>query len=76
MIKLNTFVHVDSDLVKVNQVQIGQLQQPLDSAGLYRVISLNHIGDTRGNDWVTELDTVTQSGKLPSMITNGGSNPW
>lgn len=69
-IKLNSLVHVDNTLVRAQQFDQGQQIYALDRDGIYRVIQLTYMGDTRGNDWYTEVETVTQAGVIPDMIVN------
>jgi len=75
-IKIGSLVHVDNSLIRNQKYDIGQPVYMLDHDGIYRVIKINHIGDTRGNDWYTELETVTQAGILPSMVSSGNTNPF
>jgi len=75
-IKINSLVHIDSRYVQASQVQVDQLQSPLDVNGLYRVISLTHRGDTRGNDWYTEINAVSQVAGIPALMQDGNINPW
>ena len=70
-IKIDSLVHVDNSLVRAQQFEQGQQVYALDSDGIYKVIQITYSGDTRGNDWYTEVETVTQAGKLPAMIANG-----
>lgn len=72
-IKLNSLFHVDNSKIATAQVQLGQYQVPLDAEGLYRVIKLNHVGDTRGQDWYTTITAITQNGSLPSLADNYGT---
>ncbi|GAB6170543.1 hypothetical protein JCM15765_03980 [Paradesulfitobacterium aromaticivorans] len=74
-IKINSLVHVDNSLIRNQQFDQGQ-PISLDHDGIYRAIKVTHIGDSRGNDWYTEIETVTQSGILPAMVANGGQVPW
>lgn len=85
-IKLGTMVHIDSSLVREAQftpnfTQIGQTAKvqkvnPLEVNGLYKVISIDHIGDTRGDDWYTECKTVSQKGAVPDLLTLSTGNPF
>jgi hypothetical protein len=75
-IKLNTLVHVDNSLVRNQQYAQEQAIYSLDRDGLYRVIKLTVVGDTRGNDWYTEVETVTQAGMVPALVANGEQSPW
>jgi hypothetical protein len=40
----------------------------LDPEGLYRVISINHNGDTRGNAWYSDITAVAQAGNIPEYM--------
>lgn len=75
-IKLNTLVHVDNSLVRNQQYEQGQAIYSLDGDGIYRVIKVTKIGDTRGNDWYTEIETVTQAGIIPALVANGTQSSW
>lgn len=75
-VRLNKYVHIDNSLVRAKQVQLGQITRSLDSDGLYRVIKLTHSGDTRGNEWYTEIETITQAGMIPGMIGSSGQTIW
>lgn len=37
---------------------------PLDENGIYKIVSLTHTGDTRGNDWYTQVETVSDLSKI------------
>jgi hypothetical protein len=77
-VKLGSFVHVDNSLIRTVQQDPAAGQQPysLDQDGLYRVIKITHLGDSRGPDWYTEVETITQSGKLPALMTSGDKSIW
>lgn len=75
-IKCDMLVHVDNTLVRAQQFEQRQQVYALDHDGIYRVIQVTTIGDTRGNDWYTEVETVTQAGKLPTMVANGNQSPF
>lgn len=75
-IRLNSLIHIDNSLVLQEEVSLGQVVRTLDTAGIYRVIQVNYVGDTRGDEWYTEFKTVSQAGILPSMIKAPDSNPW
>lgn len=79
---LNPAVHLESMIqikgVQVNEASVtpGQQQSPLDDDWIYQVIELTHIGDTRGNDWYTEVQGISRYGKgsLPGLLANSGQN--
>ncbi|WP_436663542.1 phage protein [Alicyclobacillus acidoterrestris] len=75
-ISINTLVHIDNSLIQAQTYDIGSKPLPLDSAGIYRVVGVEHVGDTRGNDWYTNCTTVSQAGGIPGMISTTTANPW
>lgn len=84
-IKLGTFVHIDNRLIKEtqitpvliqpNQKANAQIIRVLDGDGLYKVISINHIGDTRGDDFYTECVTISQRGLVPDLLSSPKGKP-
>ena len=75
-IKVGSLLHIDKSIIRNQQYAQGQPIYSLDQDGIYRVIKITNVGDTRGNDWYTEVETVTQSGILPAMVANGTQSPW
>lgn len=75
-ITINTLVHIDNSLIQAQTFQIGEQPRPLDSAGIYRVVGVEHVGDTRDTDWYTNCITVSQAGGIPGMISTTTANPW
>ena len=75
-ITLNSLVHIDNSLIRARKAQVGEVIRALDTDGLYRVIKLTYKGDTRGDDWYTEIETVSQAGIIPNMLGNVTMNPW
>jgi len=67
-------VHISNDLITQQLVSIGSYSDGvstpymLDSAGIYRIVSVTFKGDTRGNEWYSEISTVTQSGNIPELL--------
>jgi len=72
-IKINSLVHIDNSLIHDMQTQIGQVVRSLDNSGIYRIIKINHTGDTRGDDWFTQCESVSQAGLAPNMLSNTGN---
>lgn len=73
---INPDIHLDN-WVKLNnrniiqaQVEFGVPQTLLDLDGLYRVISIEATGDTRGNDWYYDINGYSQTGILPQMLVD------
>jgi hypothetical protein len=42
----------------------------LDKDGIYRVIKITYQGDTRGDDWYCNFETITQAGGAIPVVTN------
>ena len=60
-------VKLDNTIIRQAKAQIGQMVTLLDQDGIYKVIGIRHFGDTRGNDWYTEVTAVNRAGKLSSL---------
>ena len=75
-VKTYSLVHVDNSLIRNQQYDINQVPYSLDADGLYRVVRVTHVGDTRGGDWFTECETVSQTGAVPNLIANGQTGLW
>lgn len=75
-IKINSLIHIDNSLIRARQAEIGQVFRSLDGDGIYRVIKINHVGDTRGDEWYTEFETVSQAGLVPGILKNSEGSPW
>ncbi|NOU95586.1 hypothetical protein GC093_20470 [Paenibacillus sp. LMG 31456] len=74
-IKINTLVHINNSLIRAQTFQQGQPIRNLDGDGIYRVIGVTYTGDTRGDAWECECQTVSQAGILPGMISAASANP-
>lgn len=79
---LNPRIHLYS-MIKIKGVQVneasvtpGQQQAPLDDDWVYQVMELTHIGDTRGNQWYTEIQGISRYGKgsLAALLSNSAQN--
>ena len=46
------------------------LIRSLDKDGIYRVIKLEYIGDTRGNDWYVKFESIDQLGGIIPSVAN------
>ena len=60
---------IDNTKIANYRYQQGQPVRGLDSEGIYRVVKLTHSGDTRGEDWVTHIEAISQAGILPEMAS-------
>jgi hypothetical protein len=73
-IQLYGFVHVSNSEITEQMVTVGSfsagigVKWALDPEGLYRVISINHNGDTRGNAWYSDITAVSQAGNIPEYL--------
>lgn len=74
-VKLNSLIHIDNSLVRAQQAS-QTAQYTLDNDGIYRVIKVTYIGDTRGDDWYTEFETVSQAGQIPSILSDVSGSMW
>ena len=76
-IKLQGLVKIDNSAVRLFKVSIGSVFTPLDKDGEYQVIKLSHIGDTRGNDWYTDMIAVNREGlgAIPMLLENPKQSP-
>lgn len=75
-IKINSLVHIDNSLIRAQAFQLGQVMRSLDNDGIYRVISVTYTGDTRGDNWQCECETVSQAGLMPGIMGTASANPW
>jgi len=67
-------VEIDNSAIRQLSINVGQgYLAPLASDGVYIVIGVRHVGDTRGNDWYTEITGVTPKGIATSMGTPNAS---
>ena len=78
---IGSMVHIAPNLIQTQTFQIGasglsNVPKPLDSQGIYRVMSVEHVGDTRDTDWYTNCTTVSQAGSNPAILTNAAGNPY
>lgn len=76
MIRLNSLFHLDNSRVKGMEYSYGTPVRSLDTEGIYRVIEISYVGDTRGDDWKCKINAITQSGMLPDMALNAGTLIW
>ena len=55
----------------------GKHRTPLDPDLIYQVIELTHTGDTRGNEWYTQINGISRYGKgvLAALMTSAVQNP-
>jgi hypothetical protein len=58
---LGSLVKVENALVTRQLQQIGTIPTPFVQDGLYAVARIRHTGDTRGNEWYTEITGINSN---------------
>lgn len=53
-------VKLDQTVISQLKLQYGQILTPLDQSGLFVAAQIHHYGDTRGNEWYTEVTGYTR----------------
>lgn len=75
-IRYGSLIHLDNQDIQTASVNIAygavNYIPGFDKNGLYHVYCANHTGDTRGNDWYSDIICVARSGGLP--LTSGYIN--
>lgn len=68
---------VKLDMTSIVQLkrEIGKFPTIFDSTGTYIVAGVRHIGDSRGNDWYTEVIAVTRDYGDIDLLTGEHSTP-
>jgi len=74
-IKLWTKVKIARSEIQEQQLTVGQKQLPLDDEWIYQAIEVTHRGDTRGNDWYTDVVGLSRHGAaaLPGIYASGST---
>ncbi len=76
-LRIGAYVHIDNSLITAQTFGIGTgIQRGLDAAGIYRIMSVEHIGDSRGAQWLSRCQTVSQAGGIPGMLSTTTGNPY
>lgn len=74
--KINSLFHIDNKRITNYEYSVGRPVRSLDTNGIYRVVKIVHSGDTRGEDWKTEIEAITQAGLLPGMLIGSDIYGW
>ena len=61
-------IAIDQQLIRQMKINYGGLAMDLDQDGRYKVIRVVHSGDTRGNEWYTDVVCVNSVGKVSSLL--------
>lgn len=77
-LNIGSAIHIDNSLVQTSEISVSSsgmnVIRMLDDDGIYKVYNIKHSGDTRGNDWYTEIEAVAQAGLVPAIAENANSN--
>jgi hypothetical protein len=73
-IKLMSMIKIDNTMIRQMKQQIGKIPTMLDQDGQYQVYKLKHTGDTRDNEWYTDIDGIGRNGKIPLQLASGGQS--
>jgi len=68
-------VKIDQTVILAEKKKQGDTPTQLDKDGLYQIIALDFIGDTRGNDWYTNITGVNHNGAQPLLSETAMQNP-
>lgn len=61
-------VKLDNTVIRQQKLRQGMMVSPLDQDGLYKVIKVTHRGDTRGNDWYTDVIGINKVGNVSALL--------
>jgi hypothetical protein len=75
-IGLQSMVKLDNTYIRMVKQQIGQYPSVLDQDGQYQAYRVIHSGDSRDNDWYTEVDGVGRYGTIPALLIDAAQNPF
>ena len=73
-IKLGDFIKIDNKIVLQQQFNFGEIPYLLDADGIYRIIKISYSGDSRGQEWYSSINAITQGGVIPSMLIGQQGN--
>ena len=63
-------IKLDQSTIREQLKQIGSVPTLLEQDGIYKVAKLTHRGDTRGNEWYTDITGIITQGMIPFNMTN------
>ena len=70
IVRRNPWIVVALNMSQINQFALspGQIVAPFSQSGEYVVVGVRHIGDSRGDAWVSEVTAATQGGLLAAIV--------
>lgn len=73
-IVIGGLIKLNNASINQKEISLGNFLRPLSADGVYRVITLTHRGDTRGQDWYTEIGGIAQGESLiPGLMPGANS---
>ena len=75
-VKLGMLIQLKNSEINERQAKPGEGQTPLDTDRIYQAIEVTFVGDTRGNDWYTNVTGISRDGKgaLAAILSNASQN--
>lgn len=73
-IRLQDFIHLDNSMIRVQELGITSLPFMLEPSGNYQVVEITYTGDTRGQEWYSEIKAITKNGAIPSQLSDRWGN--
>lgn len=67
-------VKIDNSLIRQQKIKYGQYLSRLDQDGYYYICSVIHTGDTRGDDWYSDVIGFNASGGKYGLLSNSNQN--
>lgn len=69
-------IKIDNAVIRQEKMRQGSQILKFDRDGLYKVIAVTYVGDTRGNDWYCDITAVNSDaqGLSPEMIEDGSED--
>ena len=68
------WIKLDLSQIRAEKAVFGRPISILDTDGFYLVVQVRHYGDTRGEDWYTEIVGLTLAGKIDLRLANESIN--
>jgi len=63
-------IKLDQSVIRQQLINIGSVPTMLEKDGEYKVARIIHRGDTRGNEWYTDVTGVIPAGMIPYNLAN------
>lgn len=75
-LKLNSLVHVSSNLVSAQLASKSKTPDEVSVDGIYKITKMTYTGDTRGEDWYCDFEAIVQNGLKPAALTGKAADIW